>query len=52
MIIDDRPWDLLSEKEQKEKIAQQQQKWNALTKEEQKSVEDMVNRIMERKNKK
>lgn len=46
MIIDDRPWEWLSEEEKKEKIAKQEQAWNSLTKEEQKSVIDAVDRII------
>ena len=42
MIIDDRPFDCLSETEQKERIDERKRLWDSYTKEEQ----EMINRIV------
>jgi hypothetical protein len=42
MIIDDRPFEWLSEEEKKERIAERERIWNSYTKEEQEMIERIV----------
>ena len=46
MIIDDRPWEWLSEEEKEERLAKEEQVWNSLTKEDQEWVKAAADRII------